>query len=104
MTLANLEKIDNELAKKQLIINQGIDQTILIRDRAEAIDEMNRERLHNVRQCFALNERPGDGIRLGYGFRGGLSQSYQPGFRGVPRMKTDIEYQIKYVVLGNANA
>ncbi len=58
---------------------------------------MNHERLNNVRQCFALNERPGDGIRIGYGYGGGLSQSFQPGFRGSPRMKTDIEFQIRYV-------
>lgn len=88
-------QIDNELAKKQLIINQGIDQTILIKSRSEAIDEMNQARLQNVRQCFALTEKPGEGVRLGYGYGGGLSQSHQPGFRGTPRMKTDIEYQIK---------
>ena len=58
---------------------------------------MNNERLHNVRQCFTLSDRVGDGIRLGYGFGGGLSQSYQAAFRGTPRMKTDIEYQIKFV-------
>ena len=99
MTRLIAKQIDNDLAKKQLIINQGIDQTILIRDRKEAITAMNREKLHNVRQCLALNERPGDGLRLGYSLGGGLSQSYQPGFKGTPRMKTDIEYQVRYVYL-----
>ena len=77
------------------MINQGIDQTILIQDRREAIDTMNRARLQNVKQCFAFNIKPGEAVRLGYGYGGGLSQSYQPAFMGSPRMKTDVEYQIK---------
>jgi len=87
-------EFDNDLVKRQLIINQGIDQTILIHDRKEAIDVMNSARLANVKQCFAHNIKPGTGIRLGYGHGGGLSESYIPAFTGNPRMKTDIEYQI----------
>ena len=77
------------------MINQGIDQTILIQDRGEAIDTMKRARLQNVKQCFSFNIRPGEAVRLAYGHGGGLSQSYQPPFMGSPRMKTDLEYQIK---------
>ena len=91
------DQIDNDLVRKQLVINQGIDQTILIQDRQEAIDTMSSERLHNVKQCFSFNIRPGEAVRLAYGWGGGLSQSYQPAFKGSPRMKTDVEYQIKYV-------
>ncbi|KAL2056405.1 hypothetical protein ABVK25_003428 [Lepraria finkii] len=87
-------EIDNDLVRKQLVINQGIDQTILIQDRQEAIDTMSSERLHNVKQCFSFNIRPGEAVRLAYGWGGGLSQSYQPAFKGSPRMKTDVEYQI----------
>ncbi|KAK4694903.1 structural maintenance of chromosomes protein 6, partial [Lecanoromycetidae sp. Uapishka_2] len=86
--------IDNPLVRKLLIINQGIDQTILIAERQIAIDEMNSERLQNVRQCFSLSFKPGEGLRLAYGYGGGLSQSHQQAWRGNPRMKTDIEYQI----------
>lgn len=88
-------QIDNELVKKQLVINQGVDQTILIQDRREAIDTMSSARLQNVKQCFAFNIRPGEAVRLAYGYGGGLSQSYQAAFTGSPRMKTDVEYQIK---------
>ena len=88
-------QFDNDLVRKQLIINQAIDQTILIKERKEAIEIMNKTRLTNVKQCFSLNNRPGTGLRLGYGFGGGLSQSFLPAFPGRPRMKTDIEYQIK---------
>jgi len=91
-------QIDNALVKKQLIINQGVDQTILMMDRSKAVKEMTDATLQNVRQCYALNERSANGIRLGYGYGGGLSQSHQPGFKGTPRMKTDIEFQIKYVL------
>ena len=91
------DQIDNDLVRKQLVINQVIDQTILIQDRQEAIDTMNSERLRNVKQCFSFNIRPGEAVRLAYGWGGGLSQSHQAAFRGSPRMKTDVEYQIKYV-------
>jgi hypothetical protein len=90
-------QIDNDLVRKQLVINQGIDQTILIQDRKEAIDAMDSERLHNVKQCFSFNVRPGEAVRLAYGWGGGLSQSHQAAFRGSPRMKTDVEYQIRYI-------
>ena len=70
---------------------------VLIRDRKEAIDTMNAEKLRNVKQCFSFNIRPGEAVRLAYGYGGGLSQSHQPAFNGSPRMKTDIEYQIKWV-------
>lgn len=80
-----------------MIIGQGIDQTILIKDRKEAIDVMHSARLSNVKQCFAHNNDPGTGLRLAYGYGGGLSQNYIAPFRGTPRMKTDIEWQIKSV-------
>ena len=91
---SSYEQIDNELARNSLIISQGIDQTILVADRAEAISRMSGERLRNVRQCFSYNTKKGEGIRFGYGYGGALSESYIAAFRGTPRMKTDIEYQI----------
>ncbi|KAL2039575.1 hypothetical protein N7G274_007847 [Stereocaulon virgatum] len=93
-TALRVVDIDNDLVRKQLVINQGVDQTILIQHRKEAIDAMNNERLHNVKQCFSFNIRPGEAVRLAYGWGGGLSQSHQAAFRGSPRMKTDVEYQI----------
>lgn len=80
--------------RKQLIIGQGIDQTILIADRKEAIEKLNGSKLSNVKQCFTHNNKPGTGLRLALG-QYGLSQSFIPQFVSTPRMKTDIEYQIK---------
>ena len=68
---------------------------MLIEDRETAIDTMNSGRVNNLRQCFALTNKRGEGVRLGYGFGGGLSQTHMPAWNGLPRMKTDIEYQIK---------
>ncbi|KAF6219298.1 hypothetical protein HO133_005123 [Letharia lupina] len=87
---------DNQLARKQLVIGQNVDQSILIQDRGTAIDTMNSARLQNVKQCFALTKKTGEGLRMSYGYGGGLSQSHVPAYRGSPRMKTDIDYQINF--------
>lgn len=78
-----------------MIINQAIEQTILIDNRQDAVNTMSDTRLQNVKQCFAPNVRPGTGIRFSYGWGGGLSENYVPAFNGPPRMKTDVEFQIK---------
>ncbi|KAL9026519.1 MAG: hypothetical protein Q9196_004825 [Gyalolechia fulgens] len=87
-------EIDNELVRKQLIINQAIEQTILIENRQDAVNTMSDTRIQNVKQCYAPNVRPGTGIRFSYGWGGGLSENYVPAFNGPPRMKTDVEFQI----------
>ena len=58
------------MARKQLIIGQNIDQSILIQDRGNAIDTMNGARLQNVKQCFTLINKTGEGLRMGYGYGG----------------------------------
>ncbi|KAL8874123.1 MAG: hypothetical protein Q9174_000493 [Haloplaca sp. 1 TL-2023] len=87
-------EIDEDLVRKQLIINQLIEQTILIENRPEAVNIMSEGRLENVKQCFTHNVKPGTGIRYSYGHGGGLSQTFVGAFQGPPRMKTDVEYQI----------
>lgn len=87
-------EIDSELVRKQLIINQAIEQTILIDNRQDAVNTMSDTRLQNVKQCFAPNVRPGTGIRFSYGWGGGLSENFVAAFNGPPRMKTDVEFQI----------
>ncbi|KAI9834239.1 MAG: hypothetical protein M1819_003077 [Sarea resinae] len=91
-------EIDNDLVKRQLIINQAIEQTVLIQDRHEANRAMfDGARLRNVKQCFCLHEeRRGHGLRLGYSRNGEPSTSPMPPIQGKPRMKTDIESQINY--------
>ncbi|KAF2197306.1 dna repair protein-like protein rad18 [Delitschia confertaspora ATCC 74209] len=52
-------KFTNDLVRNQMIINQGIDQTVLIPDRQTAWDFMNgppAER-KNVRHCFAMHDK-----------------------------------------------
>ncbi|KAI9822924.1 MAG: Structural maintenance of chromosomes protein 6 [Thelocarpon impressellum] len=96
-TLRVLE-IDNDLVRRQLIINQGIEQTILIENLKEANRTMyDGPRLRNVRQCYCINDqRRGWGIRLGYGQGGEPSSSPMRPMTGKPRMKTDTETQISY--------
>ncbi|KAI9878467.1 MAG: Structural maintenance of chromosomes protein 6 [Pleopsidium flavum] len=54
-------------------------------------------RLLNVKQCFSVNDqKPGWGIRWGYGRGGEPNSAPIPPFQGRPRMKTDIESQISY--------
>jgi hypothetical protein len=88
-------KIDNELVRKQLIITQAIEQTVLTEDRNDGVAALEGNNSRNVKQCYTLNNQAGSGLRLSHGFGGGLSQSYVEPFKGIPRMKTDLEYQIK---------
>lgn len=85
------------MVKKQMIINQAIEQTLLIENRNDGVAALEGDKSRNVRQCYTLNNQAGSGLRLGYGYGGTLSQSFLDPFRGIPRMKTDVEYQIKYV-------
>ena len=87
-------QIDQDLVRKQLIINQAVEQTVLMEDRGKAIAAMKSTRLTNVKQIFSQNNKRGTGLRLNYGYGGNLAQNYIPEYQGVPRMKTDIEYQI----------
>ncbi|KAI9797877.1 MAG: Structural maintenance of chromosomes protein 6 [Piccolia ochrophora] len=96
-TLRVLE-IDNELVKRQLIVHQAIEQTILIENRNQAVSVMfDGEKPRNVKQCFCLhNERRGWGIRLGYTRGVEPSSSPMPPMTGRPRMKTDVDAQINF--------
>lgn len=81
--------------KKQLIINQAIEQTILVKNREDGVAALEGDKSRNVKQCYTLNNKAGSGLRLSRGFGNGLSQNYLDPFIGIPRMKTDVEYQIK---------
>ena len=87
--------IDNELVRNQLIIGQGIDQTILVEDLIEAHRLMDGERLVNVKQCLSIQKtNRAAGARTAYGFGAALSETYVPPWQGSPRMRTDIEFQM----------
>lgn len=78
-----------------MIINQAIEQTVLTEKRNDGIAALEGDKSRNMKQCYTLNNMPGSGLRLSHGFGGGLSQNYLDPFKGIPRMKTDVEYQIK---------
>lgn len=82
--------------RKQLIINQMIEQTILYDDREKIVNIMSDSRLRNVKQCFTPNKH-GTGSRFSYGWGGNLMENHVPRFNGPARMKTDVEFQIKLV-------
>ena len=94
--LLTMHQIDDDLIQRQLIVNNGIEQTLLIEDRSEAVNVMGRVRPQNVKRCFSVNaNQAGAGVSISSSFGNSLSQTYVAPFRGAPRMKTDIEYQIK---------
>lgn len=65
--------------------------------REEAVALMNGQRLRNVKACLAQNDRAGKGtgVRLTYSHMNAISSSPVLAFQGAPRMKTDVEYQIR---------
>ena len=79
---------------RQLVINQAIEQTILIEDNEEARELMLETVLPNVKQCYSFKGR--GGVRLTYANKGGVNSTYIDHFQGLPRMKTDVEVQIRY--------
>lgn len=101
-TVLRVLDIDNELVRRQLIINQAIEQTVLIEDRREGEQLMYAgARPKNVKQCFTLHSgsgRRGWGIRLGFMQGNGNNATSSPikPPHGKPRMKTDVDSQIRY--------
>jgi chromosome segregation ATPase len=96
-TILRVLDIDNDLVKRQLIINNRIDQSLLIRKRADGYRVMYEgARPQNVFQCFTTHDSDRRyGHRLGYtggtnidmgGVRLWLDQK--------PRMATEVESQI----------
>jgi hypothetical protein len=90
-------KIDNDLVRNQLIINQGIDQTVLISDRQEAVDT-NMQRHRNVKQIFCLHDDQrqfrGRGHRLNLGSSGDPTVGPINAWARPPRMQADVKDQI----------
>jgi chromosome segregation ATPase len=98
-TILRVLDIDNDLVRRQLIINQAIEQTLLIENREEAMRVMyDQGKPRNVKQCFCINtNKRGWGFRLAYQ-RNGFDQSVGPiqSTARPARMKTDVDSQISY--------
>ncbi|OCL01941.1 putative DNA repair protein Rad18 [Glonium stellatum] len=90
-------KIDNDLVRNQLIISQGIEQTVLIRDRNAAMEFMyGGTRPANVKMCFCMHDtKRGWGLALQYSSGGSERSSPVHPWGARLRMQTDFEYQIK---------
>ncbi|KAF2459353.1 DNA repair protein [Lineolata rhizophorae] len=90
-------RIDNPLVRKQLVIANGIEQTVLIENRSDAMDFMTRgQRPVNVRQCYCFQDgSSSEGIRIGFTSSGQETTSPIEAWRKNPRMQTNIQDRIK---------
>ncbi|EXJ73278.1 uncharacterized protein A1O5_03038 [Cladophialophora psammophila CBS 110553] len=96
-TVLSVLEIDNEAVRKQLIISNQIEQSILIPDLTEASKALYSEGppLRNVKRCYCFS--PGSkvkGVVLSYR-NGRAAQDPVHEFIGTPRMKTDIDEAIQ---------
>lgn len=88
-------RIDNDLVRNQLIINQGIEQTVLVEDNNEAGNLMS-QRVKGVRQVFALHPKnPKAGIRTGRTGANDLGSTPIRPWDGAPRMLSDREETLR---------
>ncbi|OJD12803.1 hypothetical protein AJ78_06660 [Emergomyces pasteurianus Ep9510] len=96
-TVLRVLEIDNDLVRRQLVITNGIEQVLLIENLEDASVVMfDGERPRNVKRCFCIDQRDRRrGLHLSYSRTGQPTQSPVQAYAGRPRMKTDIESQIK---------
>jgi chromosome segregation ATPase len=92
-------KFDNDLVRNCMIINQGVDKTVLEPDSEKGARMLNQN-IPNMSQIFSPNPVPdGAGNKWGYRFGlsngGGESQTPIHPWNGGSRMQTDTGTQIK---------
>ncbi|KAL4805247.1 P-loop containing nucleoside triphosphate hydrolase protein [Aspergillus unguis] len=90
-------RIDNELVRRQLIINHNIEQSLLIENLEEASSVLfSGDRLKNAKRCYCVNHSDRRrGILLSYNRAGEPSQAPVSVYNGNPRMKSDHDSQIR---------
>ncbi|KAJ5397239.1 hypothetical protein N7509_005352 [Penicillium cosmopolitanum] len=96
-TFLRVLEIDNPMVRRQLIINHGIEQCVLIEDLKEASSTLffGRERPRNVRRCYSINaDDRRRGFMLSYNQFGDPNQSPVYPYNGHPRMKSDLAAQV----------
>ncbi|KAL2816854.1 P-loop containing nucleoside triphosphate hydrolase protein [Aspergillus cavernicola] len=96
-TVLRVLQIDNELVRRQLVINHGIEQNLLIENLEEASSVLfDGERPRNVKRCYCINQADRRrGIHLSYSRAGEPSQAPVSVYNGNPRMKSDRDSQIR---------
>ncbi|RVD81718.1 uncharacterized protein DFL_009568 [Arthrobotrys flagrans] len=95
LTVLRALEIDNEEARRTLVMMNQIEQTILVEDHIQGRRVMEKSP-ENVRFCYSINKnRRGNGfnIKMGQG-SGGVDPII--GWNKAPRMATSIEEQIKF--------
>lgn len=94
-TMLRVMEFDSDLVRNQLIINQAIEQTVLIKDRDEAANFMfEKGRPRNVKVTICMHER-GGGVRFTFTRSGGQSSGPVAAWKAAPRIPTDVEAQIR---------
>ncbi|KAJ5124646.1 uncharacterized protein N7515_008471 [Penicillium bovifimosum] len=95
-TVLRILQIDNELVRGQLIINHGIEQTLLIEDVKEASSVLfDGAQPRNVKRCYSIDAQDRRrGFFLSYNRAGEPSQAPVAGWTDGPRMKSDVVLQI----------
>lgn len=90
-------KIDNDLVRRQLIINHGIEQMLLVEKLEEASSILfDGPRPRNVKRCYSIDEADKRrGIHLSYSRTGDPNQAPVQAYGGSPRMKSDLDSQIR---------
>ncbi|KAL4783966.1 P-loop containing nucleoside triphosphate hydrolase protein [Aspergillus varians] len=96
-TVLRVLQIDNELVRRQLVINHGIEQNLLIENLEEASSVLfDGERPRNVKRCYCINQiDKRRGIHLSYSRTGEPSQAPVSVYNSNPRMKSDRDSQVR---------
>ena len=98
-TVLRVLAIDVDLVRKQLVIQHGIEQTILIENMEEASAVLYGNgdgRPRNVKRCYTLDPNSRQkGLHLTYTRNGEASQDPIAEWRGAARMRTDTDAQIR---------
>lgn len=96
-TALRILQIDNQLVRRQLIINHGIEQMLLIEKLDEASSVLfDGQRPRNVKRCYCIDQADRRrGIHLSYSRTGEPSQAPVAVYNGNPRMKSDLASQIR---------
>ncbi|KAL4864957.1 hypothetical protein BDV12DRAFT_175340 [Aspergillus spectabilis] len=96
-TVLRVLQIDNDLVRRQLVINHGIEQNLLIENLEEASSVLfDGEKPRNVKRCYCINQADRRrGIHLSYSRTGEPSQAPVSVYNGNPRMKSDRDSQIR---------
>ncbi|EME40173.1 hypothetical protein DOTSEDRAFT_56430 [Dothistroma septosporum NZE10] len=96
-TIMRVLRIDDDQVRNTLILNHGIDQTVLIKDGQRVQDWIKETggRPRNVKAVIAMARERGAGIRYDWSRSGTQKSSAVKAWEGSLRMKTDRQEQLR---------